>query len=445
LKSFFDRAFHITATYFQEQPWKRDYERSVLWSFTDKGIKFLAELLIGFYLATSLGVANFGVFNYAISFVVLFQGISTLGLSDLLTREFVNQREQQNKILSTSLLMRLVASLCFAAIINFATRNDELTVRQSIFAISLSLVFRSFEVLIYYFQSIVKSEWVAKIQIVTTILISLAKILLISINAQITSFAWVYTVEWVLIALGLFYIYKRTQYKKSWQVAFPFAKKLFLESWPLMVSSIAINIYMRMDQIMLRDLHGNAENGLYAAALRLTEIWYVIPTVIGSIVFPALLNARNRDLRLYEDRLLKLNAFMFWVSFSLACMIAPFSEFLMVNLYNENFQKSGTILSIQIWSGIFSFMGVSGTFWLMAENLQYVSLIRTLLGLMVNVSLNTMLIPKFGGIGAAISMLVTQLFATTLSLIFLKKTRVLLKIQARSIFYPFQLLRELSR
>jgi len=179
LKSFFDRAFHITATYFQEQPWKRDYERSVLWSFTDKGIKFLAELLIGFYLATSLGVANFGVFNYAISFVVLFQGISTLGLSDLLTREFVNLKDQRNITLSTSLLMRLVASLFFALIINFATRNDELIVRQSIFAISLSLVFRSFEVLIYYFQSIVKSEWVAKIQIVTTVLISITKIFVI--------------------------------------------------------------------------------------------------------------------------------------------------------------------------------------------------------------------------------------------------------------------------
>jgi len=125
---------------------------------------------------------------------------------------------------------------------------------------------------------------------------------------------------------------------EAWQVALPFVKKLLLESWPLMLSSVAINIYMRMDQIMLRDLHGNVENGFYAAALRLTEIWYVIPTVIGSIVFPALLNARNKDPHLYEDRLLKLHAFMFWVSFSLACLITPFSEFLIVNLYNEDFR-----------------------------------------------------------------------------------------------------------
>jgi len=90
-------------------------------------------------------------------------------------------------------------------------------------------------------------------------------------------------------------------------------------------------------------------------------------------------------------------------------------------------------------------MGVSGTFWLMAENLQYVSLIRTLLGLMVNISLNIILIPKFGGMGAAISMLVTQIFATTISLLFLRKTRSLLKIQARSIYYPFQLLREFAK
>lgn len=442
LQSFFSGPLHILKTYLKDQPWKRNYERSVLWSFTDKGIKFLAELLIGFYLAVSLGVGKFGLLNYAISFVVLFQGISTVGLTDLLTREFVNRKDEAEKIVSAALSMRLPVSIFFAVVINLIAWQEEPTVRQLIFAISLSLIFRSFEVFIYYFQSIIRAEWVAKIQIVVTFLISILKIVLITIKSDVTAFAWAYSIEWFLIAVGLLITYLKLKPMHKWRTTWPPIKRLFIESWPLMISSIAINIYMRMDQVMLRELYGNVENGFYAAALRLTEIWYVIPTVIGSIIFPALINARPNP-QLYEQRLLRLNAFMFWLSFSIACVIAPLSKYLIVNLYNEDFLPAASILTIQIWSGIFSFMGVSGTFWLMAENLQYVSLIRTLVGLVVNITLNFLLIPKFGGIGAAFSMLITQLFATSLSLLFLKKTRPLLLIQLRSIFYPFKLLMKL--
>jgi O-antigen/teichoic acid export membrane protein len=445
LKTLIDNVQKFALEWWKKKPWKQNYARSVIWSFIDKGFKFLAELLIGFYLATALGVARFGMLNYAISFIVLFQGISTLGLSDLLTRELINFKDQRGKILGTAVSMRLGASLLFTVVINVVAFHEDHLVRQLIFAISMSLIFRSFEVLVYFYQSIVKSEWVAKIQILSTILISISKILLIVQQAELQAYAWVYTFEWVLIALGLLLVFTKTRIYEVWKIDRSFARRLLIESWPLMVSSVAINLYMRMDQVMLREMHGDVENGYYAAALRLTEIWYVIPTVIGSILFPAVLNAKSTDQVKYRDRILQLNAFMFWVSFMLAIVISPMAEFLIVTLYNDDFRHAGIILSIQIWSGIFTFMGVSGTFWLMAENLQYVSLIRTLLGLSVNVVLNFMLIPRFGAIGAAVSMLITQAFATTISLLLLKKTRIFIKIQMQSVIYPFHFLKNRRR
>lgn len=412
------------------------YFSNAFWSFLEKFVKFIAEVSVGFYFARSIGVSDFGTFNYAISISILFQGISTLGLSEIVTRELVNKRADESRIINTALGARLAAALLCVATINILSWNEDPIVRHTIFAISLSLIFRSFEVIIYYFQSVVKLQIVSKTQIVITLIISLVKVYLILVQAPLSSFAWAYSMEWLIISLALLILYFRTKGKVNFSFSGRHLKGLMMDAWPLLSASVAINLYMRIDQIMIRELIGDVENGYYSAALRLTEIWYVIPMVIGSVFFPAILNAKNRDTALYYNRFRMLNTFLFWASFLLAVIISPLSEFIIVNLYNKSYQLAAPILSIQIWSGIFTFLGVAGTYWLMAENLQLYSLLRTLIALAINLTFNFFLIPVYGGLGAAISSLFTQAFAATLSLLLFRKTRKLFFIQIHGIIQP---------
>jgi PST family polysaccharide transporter len=62
--------------------------------------------------------------------------------------------------------------------------------------------------------------------------------------------------------------------------------KLLVESWPLILSGLTIILYMRIDQIMLAQMMGNEEVGLYSAVLIFSEIWYFIPTIIVSSIIP---------------------------------------------------------------------------------------------------------------------------------------------------------------
>jgi O-antigen/teichoic acid export membrane protein len=431
-----DNAIHYVLRFTGQQAGSVRYARNILWSFFEKFIKFLAELLIGFYIARMLGVSNFGVLNYAISFIVMFQGIASLGLSEILTRELITYGNQKSQILSTALFLRVVVAIFFVVVINLISWFEFPQVRLILFIVSLSLVFRSFESLIYYFQSIVKSEKVSRIQITRTILISLAKIYLIYRNAGVVSFAWVYSIEWFIIAIGLVMAYLKTEPGHQWKVGWKWGKRLLLNSWTLMLSAAAVNIYMRMDQVMIRQMINDTEIGYYAAAVRLTEFWYIIPMILCGTLFPALLNARKISKELYQTRLLMLNAFLFWTSFILALLISPWAYELITLLYNETYGPASTVLAIHIWSAIFTFLGVSGSYWLMAENLQHVSLLRTTIGLVVNFVLNILLIPTYGAAGAAVATLVTQVLATTASLLLLAKTRKLLAIQYRSIYYP---------
>ena len=79
------------------------------------------------------------------------------------------------------------------------------------------------------------------------------------------------------------------------------AQILLKDSWALLLSSIAVVVYMKIDQIMLGQMVGDEAVGIYSAAVRVSEVWYFIPTTIVASVFPAPkrenLDRRNDGLR----------------------------------------------------------------------------------------------------------------------------------------------------
>ena len=45
---------------------------------------------------------------------------------------------------------------------------------------------------------------------------------------------------------------------------------------------------MKIDQVMIKEMLGAEAVGQYAAAVRLSEVWYFIPIIIASSLFPAI-------------------------------------------------------------------------------------------------------------------------------------------------------------
>lgn len=205
-----------------------------------------------------------------------------------------------------------------------------------------------------------------------------------------------------------------------------------------MLSAAAVNLYMRLDQVMIRQMVDDSANGFYSAAVRLSEIWYILPTILCAILFPAILNARKKDTVLYNLRMEQLNAFLFWLALIISVIIAPFSDELIVLLYGVEYAPAGIVLKYHIWSSIFVFFGVSSGYWLIAEKFEKVSLYRTLAGLSINLGLNFLFIPAYGIVGAAVATLLVQVTASIVCMLLIKRTRPIIIIQVKSIFYPFK-------
>ena len=192
-------------------------------------------------------------------------------------------------------------------------------------------------------------------------------------------------------------------------------------------------------QIMLASMKGDEVAGIYSAALRISEIWYFVPMVICASIFPAMLEARSYDKKIYYQRLQYLFDVMVWLSIMAAVFTTFFSDWIVIFLFGTEYADAGLVLAIHIWGAIFVFLGVASGQWFITENLQFLSFQRALLGLLINVLGNIILIPSYGAIGAAISTILSQAVAAWISDALQPRTRRIFIMKSKS-FSPFSII-----
>lgn len=172
---------------------------------------------------------------------------------------------------------------------------------------------------------------------------------------------------------------------------------------------------MKIDQVMIQEMLGNEAVGQYAAATRLSEIWYFIPTVVASSLFPAIVNAKRQSEELYYDRLQKLFDLVVWIAIAIALPITFLSDMIVNMLYGEQYNQAASVLMIHIWASIFVFLGVVSGNWYINENLQLLAFWRAFYGMISNIFLNLLLITKYGIQGAAIATLISYMIVDFIS------------------------------
>ena len=114
--------------------------------------------------------------------------------------------------------------------------------------------------------------------------------------------------------------------------------------------------------------------------------------------------------------------------------VSIFSADIINLLYGSKYLSSAPILTIYIWAGAAVFLGVASSQYLVTENLTKISLFRTSLGMIVNVFLNIILIPKYGILGSAIATLISYSLAT-FSIVFFNNTSHQFMMMLKSIFF----------
>ena len=293
---------------FSSESFKK-YFANTSWLLATKVFRLILSFIVNIYVIRFLGPDKFGLLSYAISFVGLFAAFSTLGLDNILVRELVREPGRKNSLLGTTFWLKFYGSLVSVLIIGiflfFISGSYFDTIL--IFVVSSSTVFQTLNVIDFYFQSKVEVKYSAYVQFYALILSSLIKIFLVVTGARLIYFAGITSAEYLFLGIGYLVAYKKRGNKiGSWKFSRETALGLLKDSWPLILSGLVIAIYMKIDQVLIKNMLSDKEVGYYAAAVRISEAWYFVPMAICTSLFPAIINAKKVNEVLYYNRLQKL-------------------------------------------------------------------------------------------------------------------------------------------
>jgi O-antigen/teichoic acid export membrane protein len=410
---------------FRSQSFRR-YFFNTSWMMAESVVRILVSLIVGIYVARYLGPERFGILSYALSFIALFSAVATLGLNQIVIRKLVNNEETKNHILGTAFFLKIAAAISLIAIIyvvaQFSAGEDRTQVLIIILAIAI--FFQSFNVIDFYFESQVAAKFSSWAKFSAMLGSSIMKVWLIWTQAPLLWFAWAFVLENVLQAIFLVIFYNEKKFGiYRWRFKKILACDLLHDSWPLILSSVAIMVYLRIDQVMIKAFLDSESVGNYAVAVKISEAFHFIPLAINSSLFPAIIKSKQISSELYQARLQKLYDLMTWLGISIALFMSLSADYLIAFLFGEQFLSAAGVLKINIWACVFVFLGNASAKWFIAENLQKYFLYRTLSGAILNVILNLLFIPGFGIKGAAFSTVISYFMAFYLSMAFFKPSR----------------------
>ena len=177
---------------------------------------------------------------------------------------------------------------------------------------------------------------------------------------------------------------------------------------PLALSGLLVNLYGRIDQVIVFRAAGASDAGLYGAVYRILEQAHFIPLSLNATMFPMVAAAWAVD-RGRARRLLQLGAEYMMVgsvgllAFAIVCA-RPAVEF----VFGSSFSDAAPALPILMGAFIAISFGYLGGQGVLVLGLQRLAVTAAAVGLVVNVVLNLLLVPPYGFLAAAWITLVTE-------------------------------------
>lgn len=375
------------------------------WLFLDKVLRMGVGLLVGVWIARYLGPEQFGLLSYTTAFVGLFGAVAGLGLQGIVVRDIVREPAGRGVTIGTAAALQFAGgTLAYGLIllVIFWLRPEDRLAQTLVAILGSMMLFKVSEAAAYWFESQVLSKYTVMVQNATFLAFAVVKVVLILLDAPLVLFAWAVMGEALVGAALLLWVFGLYGFPLVELRASASRARAMLEaSWPLLLSGVAITVYMKVDQIMLGQMIGDTEVGVYSAATRVSEVWYFVPMAVMASVLPAILESRMANEAQYYRRLQSLFDIMVWLSVCVAVPMTFLSTAVVTLLFGSDYAAAGEVLAVHIWAAIFVFLGVASSNWYLAENRQVLSLQRAVLGMLVNIALNLFLIPSYGALGAA--------------------------------------------
>lgn len=380
----------------------------------------------------SVGVGEYGFYFVILNFSFLFNIILDLGITNFNNRNIAQHNHLLNKHFSGILVLKLLLGLTYVVIAFIVALLLGYNAGQ--FRLLGWLAFNQFLLsFILYLRSNISGFMMFKTDSILSVLDRLLMILFCGVLLWGNLFSSPFRIEWFVYSqtaayaltasLAFLIVVKKARFRKlNWN--WPFFLMIMKQSMPFALLVLLMTFYNRLDPVMLERLlpenTGNEQVGIYASGFRLLDAANMIAYLFGVLLIPIFSKMIKK--RQPVEHMLKLS---FTLIITLAIIVGFGSFFysheLMDLLYDTHIEESTKVFRLLIPGFIaVSTTYIFGTLLTANGNLRQLNLIA-MMGLVINLILNYLLIPRMLAPGSAISSLVTQFTMAFLQVIIVQR------------------------
>ena len=411
----------------KEKFFKGKVFQNVSWILLQNIYNMLLSLIFTSIIARYYGTEGYGIINFSSSFVTLFSFIAIFGTNHIIINDLSEKKYAIGTILGSNLFIRLLLAILSLIVSQLvALIMYDKTTNIAILLFNINVIISCSDIITYYAQSKIQNKYISISKMISVTIFSLLKLFAVIFKFDITLYIVTYIIENIVYTILLIISYFKIKDNDSidWHIDFKYLKKLLSKSKYYALSTLMVTIYLKIDQVMLGTFFSNKSAvGVYSAAVRISEIWTFVPLSIITSFKPVIIESKQKNKTAYYNNLQKLYDVVSSICFIFVIGIIIFGKLGIYILYGSNYLKAYIpliLLTFGIWIGV---LGNIHFIWMTCENKEKYSLLYSFIGSMINVILNSILIPRYNITGAAIATLISQISSNICAFLLIKNAR----------------------
>ncbi|MDP1666743.1 MAG: flippase [Methylobacter sp.] len=386
--------------------------RNIAWHSSEKALRMLIGFLVGLWLARYLGPEQFGRFNYITAWLGMFGAIAWLGVGDTMMRDMVRDRADEDRIMGSAFMIRLCGSLLAIALMLAAARplggfNETDFMLLAILCVGVPFAETTGGIWIW-FASHTNIGPAVLGKNISIIIGALLRVGVIVAGAGLIGLMTVLTLESVLYWMCLVGAYWWYGERFShWRFDTRHAWRMLLTGLPIILNTLVASLNAGVDQVMLGRLTSMTEVGVYAAAMRFSGIWWVVPPMIVQSLASRYIYPKDLGEQL-QSNVARIIAGMALLSLIPCVFISAIGPEMISMLLGDQYLGASSVLMIHIWMAVLIFIDAPVNQYLLATYRQSQLVVKSVVLLLFNFGLALFLVPRYGAPGAAVATLIAQ-------------------------------------
>lgn len=399
--------------------------KNMSWLLISQIITSICGFVWTILLARYLGVEEFGIYGFAVSFTAMLSILFDLGVGMYIVRHIATDYDSAPKYIGNAIPLKgLFSTVGFVIIllILIIMKVDELTLTVTLLFTIEQIIKRFVELMNASFQAFEEGKYQGIGNSLLSILLLIFIILSIYTHLGLIGITVSYILANIIALIYEYYIFNKHFVKPKFEFDKTFCKTVTIAALPFAVNAILYSIYYSIDLIMLSNIIGNYAAGIYNATYKLISVLTLFYSVYTAVIFPVMSKFFKNDKKLLVVSYEKSIKYLMLIIIPLAVGTMIYSLDIIQFIYGHQYDNSAPVLSILIWTVCLLFISGASNTLLNASHKEVAVTKIYAIAAIFNTLLNFFMIPYFSYNGAAITTVLSDLLIVALQTYVIYKT-----------------------